>query len=49
MYIQTEIIMHNVMIDPKTRKRVALSEVQRRQEHIDKMSRAPTDLQSLAR
>jgi len=35
------------MTDPKTRKRVALSEAQRRQEHIDKMSGAPADLQSL--
>ena len=43
--------LHYVMTDPKTRKRVALSEVQRRQEHIDKMSgaRAPTDLQSLVK
>ena len=39
--------LHYVMTDPKTRKLVALSEVQRRQEHIDKMSGAPTDLQSL--
>ena len=39
--------LHYVMTDPKTRKLVALSEVQRRQEHIDKMSGAPADLQSL--
>ena len=39
--------LHYVMTDPKTRKKVALSEVQRRQEHIDKMSGAPADLQSL--
>ena len=38
--------LHYVMTDPKTRKRVALSEVQRRQEHINKMSGAPVDLQS---
>ena len=37
------------MIDPMTRRRVALSEVQRRQEHIDKMSWAPVDLQSLVK
>ena len=41
--------LHYVMTDPKTRKRVALSEVQRRQEHIDKMSGAPTDLLSLVK
>ena len=41
--------LHYVMTDPKTRKLVALSEVQRRQEHIDKMSGAPTDLQSLVK
>ena len=41
--------IHYVMTDPKTRKRVALSEVQRRQEHINKMSGAPVDLQSLVK
>ena len=41
--------LHYVMTDPKTRKLVALSEVQRRQEHIDKMSGAPTDLHSLVK
>ena len=41
--------LYYVMTDPKTRKRVALSEVQRRQQHIDKMSGAPTDLQSLVK
>ena len=42
--------LHYVMTDPKTGKRVALSEVQRRQEHIQKLSTAttiPEDLQSL--
>ena len=39
--------LHYVMTDPKTKKRVALSEAQRRQEHIDKMSGAPAGLQSL--
>ena len=39
--------LHYVMIDPKTRKPVALSETRRRQEHIDKMSGAPADLESL--
>lgn len=41
--------LHYVMTDPKTGKRVALSEVQRRQEHIDKMSGAPADLHSLVK
>ena len=40
--------LHYVMTDPKTKKRVALSEAQRRQEHIDKMSGGPAGLQSLA-
>ena len=39
--------LHYVMTDPKTKKRVALSEAQRRQEHINKMSGAPAGLQSL--
>ena len=39
--------LHYVMTDPKTKKRVALSEAQRRQEHIDKMSGGPAGLQSL--
>ena len=39
--------LHYVMTDPKTKKRVALSEVQRRQEHINKMSGAPEGVQSL--
>ena len=39
--------LHYVMTDPKTKKRVALSEAQRRQEHIDKMSGAPAGLRSL--
>ena len=39
--------LHYVMTDPTTKKRVALSEVQRRKEHIDKMSGDPAGLQSL--
>ena len=39
--------LHYVMTDPKTKKQVALSEVQRRQEHINKMSGAPAGVQSL--
>ena len=39
--------LHYVMTDPKTKKRVALSEAQRRQEHIDKISGAPAGLRSL--
>ena len=39
--------LHYVMTDPKTKKRVALSEAQRRQEHIDKMSGGPASLRSL--
>ena len=41
--------LHYVMIDRKTRKPVALSETQRRQEHIDKMSGTPTGLESLVK
>ena len=41
--------LHYVMTDPKTRKLVALSEVERRQEHCVKMSGAPADLQSLVK
>ena len=41
--------LHYVMTDPKTKRRMAFSEVQRRQEHIDKMLGAPTDLQSLVK
>jgi len=33
--------------DPKTRKLVALSEVERRQEHVEKMRGAPVDLRHL--
>lgn len=39
--------LHFVKIDPETGKRVALSEVERRQEHIDKMSGMPADLRPL--
>ena len=41
--------LHYVMTDSKTRKQIALSEVQRRQEHIDNMSGAPADLHSLVK
>lgn len=36
--------LHYVLTDPKTRRRVALSEVQRRQKHVERM---PTDLRLL--
>ena len=36
--------LHYVMIDPETRKRRALSEIERRQEHIEEMSGIPADL-----
>ena len=39
--------LHYVMTDPKTKKRVALSEVQRRHEHINKMPGAPAGLRPL--
>ena len=39
--------LHYVMTDPKTKKPVALAEIQRRQEHLDKISGAFTDLLSL--
>ena len=39
--------LHYVVTDPKTRKLVALSEVERRQEHIEKMRGAPVDLRHL--
>ena len=39
--------LHYVMTDPKTKKQVALSEAQRHQEHINKMSGVPADVQSL--
>ena len=41
--------LHFVIIDPKTKKQVALSEAQRRQEHIDKLSGAPAGLQLLVK
>ena len=40
--------LHYVMTDPKTGKMVALSEVERRQKHMEKMSGTPADLQPLA-
>ena len=39
--------LHYVVTDPKTRRRVALSEVERRQEHVEKMRGAPIDLRHL--
>jgi len=39
--------LHYVVTDPKTRRRVALSEVERRQEHVEKMREAPADLRHL--
>jgi len=39
--------LHYVVTDPKTRKLVALSEVQRRQEHIEKMKGTPANLNRL--
>ena len=36
--------LHYVVTDPKTRKLVALSEVERRHEHVEKMRGAPVDL-----
>jgi len=39
--------LHYVVTDPKTRRRVALSEIERRQEHVEKMRRAPSDLSVL--
>jgi len=39
--------LHYVVTDPKTRKLVALSEVERRQEHVEKMRGAPVDLRHL--
>ena len=33
--------LHYVVTDPKTRRRIALSEVERRQEHVEKMRGAP--------
>ena len=39
--------LHYVMTDPKTGKMVALSEVERRQQHMEKMTGTPADLQPL--
>ena len=41
--------LHYVMTDPKTRKQVALSESQQRQEHIEKMSGAPAGLKFIVK
>ena len=39
--------LHYVMTDPKTGKMVALSEVERRQQHMDKITGTPADLRPL--
>jgi len=39
--------LHYVMTDPKTRKVLALSEVKRRQEYIERMSGTPADIRVL--
>ena len=39
--------LHYVMTNPKTGKKVALSEVERRQQYIEKMTGTPADLQPL--
>ncbi|XP_065885765.1 cyclin-dependent kinase-like 2 isoform X2 [Dysidea avara] len=39
--------LHYVVTDPKTRKLVALSEVERRQEHVEKLRGSPVDLRHL--
>ena len=39
--------LHYVMTDPKTGKMVALSEVERRQQHMEKMKGTPADLRPL--
>ena len=39
--------LHYVVTDPKTRKLVALSEVERRQEHVEKIRGTPVDLRNL--
>ena len=39
--------LHYVMTNPKTGKMVALSEVERRQQHMEKMTGAPADLRPL--
>ena len=39
--------LHYVMMDPKTGKQVALSEVERRREHVEKMSGIPASLRPL--
>jgi len=39
--------LHYVITDPSTRRLVALSELERRQEHVEKMRGAPVDLRHL--
>ena len=39
--------LHYVVTDPQTRRRMALSEVERRQEHVEKVRGAPVDLRHL--
>ena len=39
--------LHYVMTDPKSGKILGLSEVERRQQHMEKMTETPADLQPL--
>ena len=39
--------LHYVMTDPKTGKILGLSEVERRQQHMEKMRRTPAELRPL--
>ena len=39
--------LHYVVTDPKSKQRIALSEVQRRQEHLDKLKDVPSNLHAL--
>ena len=41
--------LHYVMTDPDTGRKVALTELERRQEHLEKMKEVPTDLQALVK
>ena len=39
--------LHYVMTDPDTGRKVALTELERRQEHLEKMKEVPTDLKAI--
>ena len=41
--------LHYVMTDPDTGRKVALTELERRQEHLEKMKGVPTDLRALVK